>query len=167
MNIIDPLQVMSGKTFLIEGIFNAIEKNYVLKTGTQYGECLGPKLQCNNYKLPSHLWYPFTKARESLRYNSFSKYEKGFWVWSEWFRLYLKSMFYCRFHKIPLSDMFTNPEIPFAEGVIFYNDECRPTMSKLRRDMWFWHYSDKIKILDLEDETVAYAREKGIALKGY
>lgn len=155
-NIIDPLQIMSGKAFLVEGVLNAVGKDYLVKDGIQYGECLGPKLNGNIYELPSHLWYPFSKARESLKYSSFHKHEKGFWQWSEWFRLYLKSIFYCRYHKIPISDMFTNPAVPFAEGVVFYNDtvsvaEGKPRMAKLRRDMFPWHYWDNIKILGLED----------------
>lgn len=164
MNVIDPLQIMKGNTYYIESVFNAIEKDYVKLDGIQYGEVLGPKLQANPYKLPEHLWYPFSKAKESLRYKSFDKHPRGYWEFSEWFRLFLKSLFYCRYHKIPISDMTTNAEVPFAEGVVFYNGD---KISKLRRDMWFWHYCEKVEIYDLSKETIEKARQIGIVVKGY
>jgi len=175
MNVIDPLQILSGRTFLCEGVFNAAAKKYVEKTGIQYGECLGPKLQGNMYELPSHLWYPFDKAKRDLRYTSFSKYEKSFQSWSEWFRLALKSIFFCRFHKIQISDMFGNSEVPFAEGIVFYNDsvihsEDHPTIpriAKLRRDMMDWYYGNNVEIYDLEPWRVEQAKACGYSLKGY
>jgi hypothetical protein len=67
--------------------------------------------------------------------------------------------------------MFTNEKVPFAEGVVFYNDEIsvcgKPRMSKLRRDMFYWHYSDKIHIHGLEQYIVEDALKNGITLKGY
>lgn len=45
LNVIDPLQIIKGKTFLIEGIFMAIQKDYVKPDGVQAGEVIGPKLQ--------------------------------------------------------------------------------------------------------------------------
>ena len=164
MNVIDPLQIMKGNTYYIESVFNAIEKDYVKLDGIQYGEVLGPKLQANPYKLPQHLWYPFSKAKESLRYKSFEKHPKGYWEFSEWFRLFLKSLFYCRFHKIPISDMATNVEVPFAEGVVFYSGDL---ISKLRRDMWYWHYCEKVEIYDLSPATIENAKQIGITVKGY
>ena len=164
MNVIDPLQIMKGNIYHIEGIFQAIEKDYLKPEGIQYGESLGPKLQANPYKLPHHLWYPFSKAKESLRYKSFEKHPKGYWEFSEWFRLHLKSLFYCRFHKIPISDMATNVEVPFAEGVVFYNGD---KIAKLRRDMWYWHYCEKVEIYDLSEATLANAKQLGISVKGY
>ena len=164
MNVIDPLQIMKGNIYHIEGIFQAIEKDYLKPEGIQYGESLGPKLQANPYKLPHHLWYPFSKAKESLRYKSFEKHPKGYWEFSEWFRLFLKSLFYCRFHKIPISDMATNVEVPFAEGVVFYNGD---KIAKLRRDMWYWHYCEKVEIYDLSEATLANAKQLGISVKGY
>ena len=164
MNVIDPLQIMKGNTYYIESVFNAIGKDYVKSDGIQYGEVLGPKLQANPYKLPQHLWYPFAKAKESLRYKSFEKHPKGYWEFSEWFRLFLKSLFYCRFHKIPISDMATNVEVPFAEGVVFYSGDL---ISKLRRDMWYWHYCEKVEIYDLSPATIENAKQIGITVKGY
>ena len=35
LNVVDPLQVMKGKTFIIEGIFQAIGKGYVQEDGEQ------------------------------------------------------------------------------------------------------------------------------------
>ncbi len=37
LNVIDPLQVMSGKTFIIEAIFRSISKGYVKPDGEQCG----------------------------------------------------------------------------------------------------------------------------------
>lgn len=170
-NIVDPFQINGGRAYMMEGIFGAVDRGYILKDGVQYGECLGPKLNCNIYKLPTHLWYPFTKARESLKYSSFHKYEKSFTSWSEWFRLYLKSIFYCRYHKIPLSDMFFHPDVPVAEGVVFYNDTVsvcdKPRMAKLRVDMYPWHYWDKIHIKGLDAHWLEYAQQHGLQVKGY
>ena len=154
-NLVDFLQVMGGKSFLVEGVFSAATRDLVAKDGLQFGECLGPKLNCNIYELNQHLWYPFEKARESLKYTSFHKHERSFENFSEWFRTSLKSLFYCRHHKIPISQMFGNDKVPFAEGVIFYNDEVsvapgKPRMAKLRRDMFPWYYEGKIEILGLE-----------------
>jgi len=58
-NIIDPLQIISGKTFIVEGVFRSIGKNYVKADGEQAGELIGPKVQGNPYKLDFHEWYPF------------------------------------------------------------------------------------------------------------
>ena len=38
LNVIDPLQIMKGKTFIVEGIFMAIGKGYVKEDGEQSGE---------------------------------------------------------------------------------------------------------------------------------
>lgn len=171
-NVVDMFQLKGGRSFLVEGALQAISKDYLESNGIQYGECLGPKLNCNLYELPMHLWYPFSRAREVLKYKSFHTHERGFWQFSEWFRLYLKSIFYCRYHKIALSDMFKNEKVPFAEGVVFYNNkisvsEDKPRMAKLRRDMFYWYYSDKIHIHDLEDEIIQDAKQNNITLKGY
>ncbi|MFH1356830.1 MAG: hypothetical protein ABII18_06835 [bacterium] len=45
LNVIDPLQIMQGKTYIIEGVFQAIGKDYVEKNDEQAGEVIGPKLQ--------------------------------------------------------------------------------------------------------------------------
>src|SRR3990167_5675296 len=58
LNVIDPLQIMKGKTFIIEGVFIAIGKDYVKPDGEQAGELIGPKVQGNPYKLDLHEWYP-------------------------------------------------------------------------------------------------------------
>jgi hypothetical protein len=151
-NPIDFLQIMGGKSFLVEGIFAAAGRDYLESDGLQFGECLGPKLNGNLYELDQHLWYPFAKARESLKYASFHKHEKTYDNLSKWFQHFLKSMLYSRLNKIPISKMFSDERVPFAEGVIFYNDEVssapgKPRMAKLRRDMFAWFYTDKVEIL--------------------
>jgi len=69
-NPIDPLQIIKGKTFIIEGIFRAIQKGYIEIEGEQAGEVIGPKLQGNPYDLNNHIWYPFSKAVKHLSYRS-------------------------------------------------------------------------------------------------
>ncbi len=146
-NVIDPLQILHGKAFIIEGIFRSIAKDYVKEDGEQAGEVIGPKLQGNPYKLDFHEWYPFEKSIESLRYKSFEKHERTFDNWAAWFKDYLFSLYYQkRASKLKLTDKV------FAEGVVFYNlrrrDESQTWMAKLRRDMFPWFY-------------------EGIAIEGY
>lgn len=144
-NPIDPLQVMKGKTFIIEGIFQAIGKGYVKENGEQAGEVLGPKLQGNPYNLNVHLWYPFEKAVDSLRYRSFDEHDRTFDNWSSWFKDYLISRFYLKTIK-----KGATADKVMAEGVVFYNlkrkAENKTWMAKLRRDMFEWFYSDHIEI---------------------
>ncbi|MDC0980293.1 RNA ligase family protein [Bdellovibrionales bacterium] len=144
-NIIDPLQVMKGKTFIIEGIFRSIQKGYMEMNGIQTGELIGPKLQGNPYKIDNHEWYPFEKAITALTYKSFDEHERNFENWSSWFKNFLRSRYFMKTHKVSFG------ESVFAEGVIFYNlrrrDEGKSWMAKLRRDMFDWYYED-LKILN-------------------
>jgi hypothetical protein len=138
-NVIDPLQIMSGKTFIIEGIFRSIGKGYVQPDGEQAGECIGPKVQGNPYRLDFHEWYPFEKAIGSLGYRSFHEHERTFDNWSAWFKDGLHSRFY---QKIATKKGLTDHV--FAEGVVFYNLKRKAAgqvhMAKLRRDMFDWFY---------------------------
>lgn len=145
LNVIDPLQVIKGKTYIIEGVFQAIGKDYVKVDGEQVGEVIGPKLQGNPYKLDVHLWYPFEKAISDLRYKSFHEHDRTFENWSSWFKTGLISRFYTkRASKLGLT------EVVMAEGIIFYNlkrrAEGKTWMAKLRRDMFEWYYTDGIRI---------------------
>lgn len=145
LNVIDLLQVLKGKTFIIEGIFQAIGKGYVEENGEQAGELLGPKVQGNPYKLDTHLWYPFREAMTALRYRSFHEHERTFANWSAWFKDFLFSRFFTkRASKLGLDEQV------FAEGVVFYNparrEESRSCMAKLRRDMFDWFYAPDIEI---------------------
>jgi len=146
LNVIDPLQIIKGKTFIIEGIFMAIGKGYVKPDGEQVGELIGPKLQGNPYKLLVHEWYPFEKALSRLSYRSFKEHEPTFDNLSIWFEKYLVSRFFTKRTK-----MGEDSEKVMAEGVVFYNmkrkAEGKVYMAKLRRDMFPWFYSDTIKIL--------------------
>jgi len=139
-NIIDPLQVMKGKTYLIEGVFRAIQKGYVKASGEQAGEVIGPKIQGNPYKLNNHIWYPFTKAVKHLAYKSFYAHARTFDNWSSWFKEHLMSRFATK----------RGEKDVMAEGIVFYSlkrkAEGKVYMAKLRRDMYFWRYSDKIEI---------------------
>lgn len=147
LNVIDPLQIISGKTFIIEGVFQAIGKNYVKADGEQAGEVIGPKLQGNPYKLDTHLWYPFERSISDLKYKSFHEHARTFENWSSWFKTGLMSRFYTkRASKLGLKDCV------MAEGVIFYNlkrkAEHKTWMAKLRRNMFDWYYTDSIRIED-------------------
>lgn len=149
LNVIDPLQVIKGKTFILEGIFRAIGKGYVKVDGEQAGECIGPKLQNNPYKLDMHLWYPFEKAMQHLRYRSFHEHERTFDNWSSWFKDFLFSRLYTkRASKTGATDKV------MAEGVVFCNlkrrNQAKTWRAKLRRDMFEWYYSSKVEILDYD-----------------
>jgi len=147
-NIIDPLQITKGKTFILEGVFQAIGKGYVNSNGEQAGELIGPKVQGNPYKLNNHLWYPFSKTIEHLSYRSFHEHDRTFDNWSDWFKNWLVSRF---------SSKLGNRDI-MAEGVVFYNlkrkSEGKIYRAKLRRDMFDWYYSDKIEIYNYSSKGV-------------
>jgi hypothetical protein len=145
-NPIDPLQIIKGKTFIIEGIFRSIQKGYIEIDGEQAGEVIGPKLQGNPYNLNNHIWYPFSKAVKHLSYRSFHEHEKNFDNWSNWFKDYLISRFAAK-RKSKQGDQYKEV---MAEGVVFYNlrrkEEGKTYRAKLRRDMFAWYYSDVIEI---------------------
>ena len=149
LNVIDPLQIIKGKTFIIEGIFRAIAKGYVALDGEQAGEVIGPKLQGNPYGLEVHEWYPFTKAIADLSYRSFHEHERTLDNWSAWFKDWLISRYHTK-----RSPKGTQGEKVMAEGVVFYNlkrkAEAKSWMAKLRRDMFPWYYSDHIDIFDYD-----------------
>lgn len=139
-NVIDPLQIIGGKTYIIEGVFRAIGKGYVKPDSEQAGECIGPKLQANPYKLEFHEWYPFDKAISDLRYRSFHEYSRTFDNWSAWFKDHL----YSRYYQKIASKKGIDDKV-FAEGIVFYNlkrkaDREQFYMAKLRRDMFDWFY---------------------------
>ncbi|MDD5674421.1 MAG: hypothetical protein PHC61_09670 [Chitinivibrionales bacterium] len=149
-NVLDPLQIIGGKNFIIEGIFRSIGKGYVKPDGEQAGECIGPKLQGNPYKLDFHEWYPFEKAIGDLRYKSFHEHERTFDNWSSWFKDWLHSRYYQKIaSKKGIDDKV------FAEGVVFYNlkrkAENQTWMAKLRRDMFDWFY-EGIEIYNYEKQ---------------
>ena len=140
-NVLDPLQIIGGKNYLIEGIFRSIGKGYVKADGEQAGECIGPKLQGNPYKLDFHEWYPFEKAISDLRYRSFHEHERTFDNWSSWFKDWLHSRYYQKIaSKKGIGDKV------FAEGIVLYNlkrkEEKQTWRAKLRRDMFHWFYTD-------------------------
>lgn len=149
LNVIDPLQIIKGKTFLIEGVLRAVDKDHVKADGEQAGEVIGPKLQGNPYKLEMHEWYPFELAMERLRYRSFHEHARTFDNWSAWFKDYLDSRFYTK-----LASKTGATDKVMAEGVVFYNLKRRDAhqiwRAKLRRDMFDWFYSSQVTILDYD-----------------
>jgi len=149
LNVIDPLQILKGKTFLIEGVLRAAGKDYIQPDGEQAGELIGPKLQGNPYKLELHEWYPFDLAMERLRYRSFHEHARTFDNWSAWFKDNLVSRLYTK-----LASKTGATDKVMAEGVVFYNlkrrDANQTWRAKLRRDMFDWFYTDQVAILDYD-----------------
>lgn len=149
LNVIDPLQILKGKTFIIEGVFQAIGKDFIEENGEQAGELVGPKLQGNPYRLDVHLWYPFELATRNLTYRSFHEHERNFLNWSSWFKDHLVSRFHTK-----LAAKSGSTDRVMAEGVVFYNprrrSEGKTYMAKLRRDMFDWYYSGHIEITDYQ-----------------
>ena len=164
-NVIDPLQIIKGKTFIIEGVFRAIQKGYIDKDGIQAGELIGPKLQGNPYELNNHIFYPFSKAIKHLKYRSFDEHDRNFDNWESWFKDWLVSRFHSKRKMKVDSKKFKQgimaynyktkgkqDDKVFAEGIVLYNlkrkSEGKTYMAKLRRDMFSFYYEDKIKIYD-------------------
>ena len=150
-NIIDPLLLTKGKTFLIEGVVNSAVRGMMAPDGEQAGEILGPKVQGNPYKLDVHEWYPFKLTIERLKYRSFDEHERNFDNWSNWFEKYLSSRYFTkRASKLGLDDKV------MAEGVVFYNlkrqAEGKTYMAKLRRDMFEWYYAPSVEIFDYDKQ---------------
>ena len=140
-NVIDVLQVIKGQSHLLEGVFQSIGKGYVEKEGEQDGELIGPKLQGNPYNLITHLWYPFEKAIKHLRYNSFDEHARSIENWSAWFKDHLYSRFSTK----------RGDNTVMAEGIVLYNlkrkEKGEIWRAKIRRNMFAFYYSDKVKIL--------------------
>ncbi len=159
LNPIDPLQVMSGKTFIMEGVLLSIGKGLIKGDGEYAGELIGPKVQGNPYKLDLHEWYPFERTITSLSYRSFGEHPRNFENWSSWFKDFLFSRYYTkRASKLGIEDKV------MAEGVVFYNQrrkaEGRTWMAKLRRDMFDWYYSPKIEIVGYDRAGRAEAEDQ-------
>ena len=110
MNVIDPFLLLKGKSFIVEGVFTAIQKGYVQNDMEQAGEVIGPKLQGNPYGLLNHIWYPFEKTIKHLKYKSFHQHDRTLENWSVWFKDHLKSLFHTK--------MVGYDNAEFAEGVI-------------------------------------------------
>lgn len=144
-NVIDPLQIIKGKTFIPEGIFQSIGKGYVEQDGIQAGELIGPKVQANPYKLNVHMWYPFSKSIKHLKYRSFDEHDRNFENWSSWFKDWLFSRFATK----------RGIKGIMAEGIVIYDlkrkSEHKTYMAKLRRDMYPWFYDNKIEIYDYKE----------------
>lgn len=136
---INPLQIIKGKTFIIEGVFRSIGKGYIKEDGVQAGELIGPKLQSNPLELDYHEWYPFDRAIKYLKYRSFHEHDRTFDNWSLWFKDWLHSRLYTKRRKDKSRNIF-------AEGVVFYNLKRKAAgkkwMAKLRRDMFDWYYEN-------------------------
>ena len=112
-----------GNEFIIDAVREAYSRKYTefLADGQHFGECIGPKIQGNSYKLDKPLWVPFSRLQEKYYYKSWGKYPKTFEAISEWFE-----------DLMPLYGRRTKSE--YVEGVVFTHKDGR--MAKLRVDMY-------------------------------
>lgn len=114
-----------GSEYIIDGVREAYRRKYTefLPDGQHFGECIGPKIHGNNYKLDKPQWIPFARLGEKYAYKSWDHYPKTFDAISEWFG-----------GLMPLFGRKHDSE--FVEGVVFTHPDGR--MAKLRRDMFDW-----------------------------
>ena len=114
-----------GKEFIIDGVREAYSRKYTefLSNGQHFGECIGPKINGNPYKLDKPLWVPFARLQTNYSYKSWGKYPKTFEAISEWFK-----------DLMPLFGREYDSE--FVEGVVFTHPDGR--MAKLRKDTFSW-----------------------------
>ena len=115
-----------GKEYIIDGVREAFSRKYTefLPDGQHFGECIGPKINGNPYKLDKPLWVPFSKLQHDYHYLSWGRYPKTFEAISEWFK-----------ELMPLFGRKYDSE--FVEGIVFTHQDGR--MAKLRRDMFDWY----------------------------
>jgi hypothetical protein len=115
-----------GKEHIIDGVREAYRRKYteLLLDGQHFGECIGPKINGNPYKLDKPLWIPFSRLLTNYSYTSWGKYPKTFNAISEWFK-----------ELMPLFGRKSESE--FVEGIVFTHPDGR--MAKLRRDMFDWY----------------------------
>jgi len=118
-----------GKKFITEAILNSFERGYCNFTDGQYfGECIGPKVNGNPYKLKEHLWIPFSSyVKTKLAYKSWGKYPKDFKTISNWFKDDIFSLFERRRDIVIMK----------PEGIVFVQLSTGK-MAKLRVDMFDW-----------------------------
>lgn len=133
--------VQNGDVEYVEGVARAIEKGwggYLEDNGITYGELVGKRIQGNPYEINYHIWVPFKKANEWLRYKSWGEYPKNFKSMSKWFnpdKFGLIPLFYSKVHGL---DIETASEEGYVEGIIFYDTETGER-AKLRLDMFPWY----------------------------
>jgi len=115
-----------GKEYIIDGVREAYSRKYTefLPDGQHFGECIGPKINSNLYKLEKPLWMPFSRLQDQYSYTSWGRYPKTFDAISVWFK-----------ELMPLFGRKHDSE--FVEGVVFTHPDGR--MAKLRRDMFAWY----------------------------
>lgn len=99
-----------------------------MKSGTHYGEAVGPNIQGNPYKLSAPMRYTFEPHKDGVSvYKDYPKTD-NFDEWKEWI-LGLTSIL--------------NPDVE-AEGVIFLNRHDG-RMAKLRKDMFSEAYQNPFR----------------------
>ena len=119
-----------GKEHIIDGVREAYKRKYTefLTDGHHFGECIGPKINGNPYKLDKVLWVPFSRLQANYSYKSWGKYPKTYEAISDWFK--------------ELMPLFGRKyDSTFVEGVVFTHPDGR--MAKLRRDMYDWFEGER------------------------
>lgn len=138
-----------GSKRFVEGVLEAIEKEYVttekLEDGQYVGELIGPLVNGNPYQLERHLWLPLDHLRTNCRFKFWDELagqlqglddKQVFDKASETFKT-LWSL-YKRRRGIK-GDVNENTGFTgmAAEGIVFYRKGTNQ-MAKLRRDMFDW-----------------------------
>ena len=118
---------------ILQGIRKANDRGYIpVKNGQWFGELIGPKINGNRHNLDYYLWYPFKRAKRSLRYKSWNKYKPTKEGIKAWFKDQLFSLFHCR----EFNKNITDSKVPnvYCEGIIVLHKDGR--LAKIRRDMF-------------------------------
>jgi hypothetical protein len=149
---ISSLKIIGLDVQILEGIYSAARKGFIQSNGEQSGELIGIKAQGNPYNIEGHEWYPFKKAIESLKYKLFGVSDRTFNNISNWFQTSLESRYYYRYMSKKSNNNIDLKNMPFAEGVVFYNlknkEQGTPYMAKIRRDMFVWYYEPDVPVID-------------------
>lgn len=118
--------INKGKSNIITGVQEAYERKYLSPyIGEVHGECVGPKIQGNKYKLVKPLFVPFDRLRKNYAYHSWKKYDHDFDSIRSWFKEGLVPLFRRK------------NESDFVEGIIFSLETNEGIKyAKLRTDMY-------------------------------
>ena len=145
--------VLSNHVY-IKGIRNAHAKGYFTlnEPGQFFGELVGPNIHGNELELEEPIWFPFQYLYGDIKgstfaYKCFHEHEKTFENLSSWFKDYLFSLVYRKFHE--------GAHKP-PEGVVFYHPDGR--MAKLRRDMFDWYEGPRHKQDDKSEWPISQVK---------
>ena len=122
-------EVISCGNLDYNSFINSVRKAYTrgrlpLIDGVHYGEAMNTDHGRNFLDLDEPDWFAFDYCKANFAYESFHKYEKTFENLSSWFKDWIFSLAYNKYHA----------KKKFPEGIVFYHPDGR--MAKLRRDMF-------------------------------